>query len=187
MLRTPPALVPSGRGSSDTPNLGQEGEELKRGTGGDPPPAGGAGVVLNAAVLARGMLRDMTRQPVPTVPVARGWLGRGGSAYRLTWGGTGDLGHPPCTAKQPSPWGQHAGGSEDGGHSWTPSVPQFPHLLSGAGGSEGDSTAILELFWLSPLPGAEGSPLLAGRGHSSPPVLLWALWQPHPRSLGWGG
>lgn len=89
----------------------------------NPPSPGGAGAVLKAAVLGCGMLRAITRQPVPVVPVVRLRLGCGGSAYRLTWGRDRGFGRPPCTLtralptppcpsgtlKHPAPWGQQAG------------------------------------------------------------------------------
>lgn len=94
-----------------------------------PPPTGscGFGAVLMAAALARGMLKAITLQPPLMVPAWALRLAHGGSAYRFTWGGGRDSGHPSRGTSAPLQRGH--GGTRFG--TWS-TLPQFPHLRNGA-------------------------------------------------------
>lgn len=158
------------------------------------PGEAGAAATPRAAVRACGMLRVITRLPVPTVPTARLRLGCGGSENRLTWAGRAGLG------SQPAPRSTHR----------APGHPEAPHGLSSGCGEGGDTCAggwlarpclsfpthavaevtrgcasargpaisemcpdIAGTTRLSHRPGTEGTP--QGQGGAALPGLPWAL------------
>lgn len=158
----------------------------------------GAGATLKAAVLACGMLRAITRQPVPTVPVAKLRLGRGGSAYRLTWGQAEGIGGTPTpalpTPTHPPPWGPSTEGGVTAGHQPCLSFPtraavQGGRVTWGHASARSPTTSVTcptaaptisGTFRHSHLPGVVGTPL-GGGGAMAAPGFAAALPSPFPR------